>query len=171
MGQSSLKANSSPASQEILRRLQDPKVHCRVHNNPPPVPPIPSQMNSVNATQFYCFRFILILSSHLRPSLKRSLSLRISHQNPVCTCPLSHTCYMPRLSLFFVTIIFGEQYKSCSQVAQSVQRLATSWAVRRSNPVVGEIFLTCPDRPWGPPSLLYNGYRVFPWGKTAGEWC
>ena len=29
----------------------------------------------------------------------------------------------------------------------------------------GEIFLTCPDRPWGPPSLLLNGYRVFPEGK------
>ena len=29
----------------------------------------------------------------------------------------------------------------------------------------GEIFRTCPDRPWDPPSLLYNGYRVFPWGK------
>ena len=25
----------------------------------------------------------------------------------------------------------------------------------------GEIFRTCPDRPWGPPSLPYNGYRVF----------
>ena len=23
----------------------------------------------------------------------------------------------------------------------------------------GEIFRTFPDRPWGPPSLLYNGYR------------
>ena len=29
----------------------------------------------------------------------------------------------------------------------------------------GEIFRTCPDRPWGPPSLLYNGYRVFPGAK------
>jgi hypothetical protein len=29
----------------------------------------------------------------------------------------------------------------------------------------GEIFRTCPDQPWGPPSLLYNGYRVFPWGR------
>ena len=28
-----------------------------------------------------------------------------------------------------------------------------------------EIFRTCPDRPWGPPSLLYNGYRVFPGSK------
>ena len=30
----------------------------------------------------------------------------------------------------------------------------------------GEIFRTCPDRPWGPSSLLYNGYRVFPEGKV-----
>jgi len=29
----------------------------------------------------------------------------------------------------------------------------------------GEIFRTRPDRPWGPPSLLYNGYRVFPGSK------
>ena len=33
-----------------------------------------------------------------------------------------------------------------------------------SNPGGDEIF--CPsDRPWGPPSLLYNGYRVFHGGK------
>ena len=29
----------------------------------------------------------------------------------------------------------------------------------------GEIFRTCPDRPRGPPSLLYNGNRVFPEGN------
>ena len=29
-----------------------------------------------------------------------------------------------------------------------------------------EIFRTSPDRPWDPPSLLYNGYRVFPGGKV-----
>jgi len=34
----------------------------------------------------------------------------------------------------------------------------------------GEIFRTRPDRPWGPPSPLYNGYRVFPKGKAAGAW-
>jgi len=27
-----------------------------------------------------------------------------------------------------------------------------------------------PDRPWGPPSLLYNGYRAFPGGKLPGSW-
>ena len=30
-------------------------------------------------------------------------------------------------------------------------------------------FRTCADRPWGPPSLLYNGYRVFPGGKERLE--
>jgi hypothetical protein len=54
--------------------------------------------------------------------------------------------------------------------AQSVQRLATGWGVRGSNPGVGKIFLTCPEWPWGPPSLLYDGYRVFPGGKAAGAW-
>ena len=56
---------------------------------------------------------------------------------------------------------------------------ATMWAGQRSRysgwlragrsgdrvPVGGDIFRTCPDRPWDPPSLLYNMYRVFPGGK------
>ena len=37
--------------------------------------------------------------------------------------------------------------------------------VRGSNPGGGEIFCTCPDRPWGPPTHLYNGYWFFPRGK------
>jgi len=39
--------------------------------------------------------------------------------------------------------------------------------VRGSDPGGGEIFRTCPDRPWGPPSLLYNRYRVFPGVKSG----
>jgi hypothetical protein len=40
----------------------------------------------------------------------------------------------------------------------------------RIDPSGGKIFRTCPGRPWGPPSLLYNGYRVFPRGrKRAGR--
>jgi hypothetical protein len=38
-------------------------------------------------------------------------------------------------------------------------------SVRGSNPGGGEIFHTCPDRPWGPPSLLCNEYRVFSGGR------
>jgi hypothetical protein len=32
-------------------------------------------------------------------------------------------------------------------------------------PGEGEIFRICPDRSWGLPSLLYNGYRFFPGSK------
>ena len=38
-----------------------------------------------------------------------------------------------------------------------------------SNPGVEEIFHTSPDRPWGPISFLYYGYRVFPRGKERPE--
>ena len=48
--------------------------------------------------------------------------------------------------------------------------IATHWTVRGSNPEGGTIFLTRPGRPWGPPSLPYNGYRVIPWGKAAEAW-
>ena len=37
---------------------------------------------------------------------------------------------------------------------------ATGWTVGGSNPGGGQIFRTPPDRPWGPPSLLSNGYWV-----------
>jgi hypothetical protein len=38
--------------------------------------------------------------------------------------------------------------------------------VRASNPGGVEIFRTSPDQAWGPPSLLYNGYRVFSRGRN-----
>ena len=49
----------------------------------------------------------------------------------------------------------------------SVVGIATGYGLDGpgSNHLGGEIFRTSPDRPWGPPSLLYNGYRVFPGGK------
>jgi len=37
-----------------------------------------------------------------------------------------------------------------------------------SNPSRVEIFCIHPDRPWGPPSLLFNGYWIFPRGEAAG---
>jgi hypothetical protein len=45
-------------------------------------------------------------------------------------------------------------------IAQSVWRLATGWTVRGSNHAGDEVFCTCLDRSYGPPSLLHNGYRV-----------
>ena len=49
----------------------------------------------------------------------------------------------------------------------SVVGIATGYGLDDpgSNPGGEEIFRACPDRPWGPPILLYNGYWVFPGGK------
>jgi len=51
------------------------------------------------------------------------------------------------------------------RVAQSVQRLTTGWTVRDRIPAGTRLFAR-PDRPWGPPSLLSNRYRVLPGGKV-----
>jgi hypothetical protein len=54
----------------------------------------------------------------------------------------------------------------------SVVGIATRYGLGGSEiePQLGEIFRTRPDRPWGPPSFLHNGYRVFPGCKAAGAW-
>ena len=60
---------------------------------------------------------------------------------------------------------------SWAGIAQSVQRLTTGWMVQGLNLSGGKIFRTSPDRPWGPPGLLHNGYCAFPGGKVARAWC
>jgi len=54
----------------------------------------------------------------------------------------------------------------CIQI--SCVRLIMGWTVRGSNLGGDEVFRTRPDRPWGPPNLLYNGYRVSP-GVKSGQ--
>jgi len=71
-------------------------------------------------------------------------------------------------SVFFPHYIFNKwlffllHWLSSVAITQSVKQLAKGRTVRGSNPDVGDIFRTRPDRPWGPPSLLYSGYRDFP---------
>ena len=65
--------------------------------------------------------------------------------------------------------ISGRYCRGVDRVAQTVQRLALGWTVRGSNTGRGEIFRTSPDRPCAPPSLLYNGYRIFHGGKERPE--
>jgi hypothetical protein len=81
-------------------------------------------------------------------NLFRPLSVTINHWKPEI-----------RINIFFILVSI-------------ILRLATGWVVSGSNPGSGEILRTRPDRPWGPPSLLHNGYRVFPGGKAvgAGRW-
>jgi len=54
-------------------------------------------------------------------------------------------------------------------MAYPIQRLSTGWTVRESNPSVSDIFRTRPERPWGPPSVLYNAYRVLLGGRAASR--
>jgi len=50
------------------------------------------------------------------------------------------------------------------------QRLARGWTVWVFSPGRDGIFCTGPDRPWGPFSPLYCGYRVsLPWVKRPGR--
>jgi hypothetical protein len=63
-----------------------------------------------------------------------------------------------------------QQSQSALLVTSDVFRLATGWTVRGSYSSGGEIFRTRPGRPWGPPSLLCNKYRVsFPGVKRPGR--
>ena len=63
----------------------------------------------------------------------------------------------------------GYFYENVSML-KCVDKKATSWTVRGSNPGGVQISHTRPDQSWGPPSLLYNGYRVyFPGVKRPGR--
>ena len=60
----------------------------------------------------------------------------------------------------------------CFYTCNSVVDIATRYGLDgpASNPGGGDIFRNRPDRPWGPPSLPYNGYRVsFPGVKRPGR--
>jgi hypothetical protein len=67
-------------------------------------------------------------------------------------------------SILLYTLFHGPRY--LSRYNDSVR---AGWSGDQI-PVGGEIFRTRPDRPWGPPSLLYHGYRVsFPGVKRPGR--
>ena len=61
----------------------------------------------------------------------------------------------------------------CRRYGEECSRYSASLRAGRSGdriPVRGQLFRTRPERPWGPPSLLYNGHRVsFPGVKRPGR--
>jgi hypothetical protein len=82
----------------------------------------------------------------------------------VPTAALTVTRYLNAITLH-IAVYFGIQLCRCG--SGSSVGIATGYGleVQGSNPGGGEILRTCPDRPWGPPSLLYNRYRAFPEGR------
>ena len=60
-----------------------------------------------------------------------------------------------QIILYYIILYYLSQYSDW----------ATGWTVGDRFPVETR-FSFRPDRPWGPPSLLYNGYQFFPGGKV-----
>jgi hypothetical protein len=76
-------------------------------------------------------------------------------------------------SIYFRSMAFQYKYEFNFRGPGQLSRYSDSLRAGRSVdqiPSAGEIFCTRLDRPWGPPSLLYHGYRVFAGGTEAGAW-
>ena len=88
----------------------------------------------------------------------------------VCTSADINVMWLRWIGFVLTHLHLAFRYPFCNSITsgpRSVVGIATDYGL--DGPGIeswwGEIFHTCPDRPWGPPSLLYNGYRVFPGGK------
>ena len=58
---------------------------------------------------------------------------------------------------FIIKFIPGSSFGIAADYELDVPRIESPWGGR---------FSPRPGLPWGPPSLLYNGYRVFPGSKV-----
>jgi hypothetical protein len=82
------------------------------------------------------------------------VSLRVTHIVKAATASISSIHFN---GVVLSPLILVATVLKWASTAQPVQRLATDWTVQESNPVGGEIFRTCPDRPEriaGPSPLL-----------------
>ena len=114
-----------------------------------------------------CF-LIIVISFSLSPFLIVFAKLRKATVSLVmCHRPLVRMLQLGSHWMDFHEILYLSTFRKYGEPG-SVDGVATGYGL--DGPGIesrwgGEIFRTCPDRPWGPPSLLYNGYRVFPGGK------
>jgi len=85
-----------------------------------------------------------------------------------------HLLQSGRAYLFFVVFLSKAVYSTSSywKNRDSSVGIATSYGMDGpgSNSEGVEVFCTRPDWRRGPPSLQYNGKRVFPRGKGTGVW-
>ena len=91
----SWRAKKSPSSQEIPRILCNPNVSYCIHKCPPPVV-ILINRNPVHTSPSHFLKIHLNINLPFTSrSCKWSLSLRLPHQHPVCSSPVSNTRHMP----------------------------------------------------------------------------
>ena len=80
---------------------------------------------------------------------------------------LAHRCMLYRSEAL------GLEWSLDSALSQYTAKV-TSWTIRGSNPGRDTRFLSSPNRSgrlWGPPNLVFNGYRCFLPGATAAGVC
>jgi hypothetical protein len=115
-----------------------------------------------------------VLSSVACPTLQYFLAINITYSEcAFVALGFQHAmrvrhiviCGLPNSTIFFFTLSHKRHVRRDSSVS-----IATRYGL--DAPGIesrwGEIFYTRSDWPWGPPSLLYNGYRVLPGVKAAG---
>jgi len=98
--------------------------------------------------------------------ISRIASLRIAaREAETCSSWQTKTNFINvRFVLIIITIYINARIKSESGSSVGI---ATDYGLddTGSKHGGGEIIRNCPERSWGPSSLLYIGYRVFPGGK------
>ena len=84
----------------------------------------------------------------------------------LCNNPEEGSSQVPRSGS--LTSRIASCYRPCNSGSGSSVGIATDYGLDGLGIESrwGARFSACPDWPWGPPSLLYNGYRVFPRGKV-----
>ena len=123
-------ADSSPASQEIPRSLWNPKVHCRVHKRPPPIPNFdPQHYIPCSPSHFLKTHFNITIPSTPRSS-KWYIFYRVFPPKPSMHlfCP----CHMALLS-----------HSSCSSHVNNTGSCKKIWT---SSTLATEV--TGPDTLW-----------------------
>jgi len=89
-------------------------------------------------------------------------------------CPVYIRSLVRRICLQYMHFGLSTLFSNVGR--DSSVRVATGHGLRGTPPPEfdnfggGEVFCVRPDLPYGPPSLLYNGYGVFPGVKAAGAW-